>query len=258
MPTYPLQFKTTQNRTTFPLAFGREEENQDNSNHDSGNIKPINPIVIIEEKRKSDRQLLPLVKSHRYGAVEAQFFALLIALFKAKLSGRFNDVNVYGAPHLGSRTLLRQYLVSQNVANFNTEALEENAMRYLLMAWRYLNGKRGTAFLETFIRCVWGNDFKILPLYCKKDGSYPESCATLPEIAQLEHQESDYFLTSRLRVQLLDDIGYFATEIGNGLNNVLPARLMVAEIAREVTLSADLYINIGGASYSVVFATGKA
>lgn len=261
-PKHPIKFKWRQRPHYHPIPFGKDIDEfvPEPAPPEPEPPKPKpNPEPADDDlTRKIGRQLLPLVQSHTYNTREEELKRISIRLFIEQLSGSFNDVNVYGAPHLGSRVLLRQYLVSENIANFNATSLDGDNMRYLLMAWRYLNQKRGTHFLRTFITLVWGHTFQILPYYCRKSGHYPEDCLTLPEIELSSENIDDYFLTSRLQIFLTGEIGYFPSEIGKSLNNALPARLQVQDVLRKIEGYGALYAAMAGASYSVVLGRGVA
>lgn len=183
----------------------------------------------------------PLMQSHAADALEAELKQLTIALWQEFLEQRKADINVYAAPHLGSKALLQKYLVSQGIHNFNVAALSEDAARYLLMAWRYRNPKRGTHFLRVFIRCLWGADFDIQSLWQKKSGTYPQDLVSEADMQQDGLNINDYFRTSRLRVVLYGESGYFPADIAVALNAILPARLFVAEVTRHSVTTETIW-----------------
>lgn len=198
--------------------------------------------------------LIPLQQSHSHNTYEAELKQLFIQLWQKCLSEKARDVNVSHTPHLGGKTLLNRYLVSQGISNFNVASLNDDEMRYLSMAWQYRNGKRGTHFLHTYIKCLWGVDFEILPLWQKKNGTYPQDLKTEQEIAENNEPLTDYFLTSRLRIVLYGDNGYFSTEIARSLNKLLPARLFVQEVNRSIDAKTQLF----WAAYSYIESTHDA
>ncbi len=185
--------------------------------------------------------LIPLARSHTDNLVEHELRKLLITLFKQQLGGRADDINCYGMPHLGSQTLLKKYLVSQGVSNFNASSLSEDYARYLVLAWRYRNPKRGTQFLNTFLQMVWGTEFDIFTLWQHKNKPYTQELKTEPEILEDEESLDDYFQTSRLRITLYGESGYFSMEIAKSLNYVLPARLFVQEVSRTISGVNSVY-----------------
>lgn len=187
------------------------------------------------------KDLIPLQQSHSHNAYESELKQLFITLWQRHLADKAHDVNVSHTPHLGNKNLLNRYLVSQNISNFNAASLDDDDMRYLAMAWKYRNGKRGTHFLHTYIKCLWGVDFEILPLWQRKNGTYPQELKTEQEITENRERLSDYFLTSRLRIVLYGDSGYFSTEIARSLNKILPARLFVQEVNRSINAKTQLF-----------------
>lgn len=187
------------------------------------------------------KELIPLKQSHAFDAYEDELRRLFITLYQTMLAERASDVNCYAAPHLGGEKLLRQYLVSENMSNFNMQQVGNDKVKYLLKAWRYRNPKRGTHFLSLFIRMIWGNDFEILPLYQRKNAPYPTEVKTEEEVRENKENLNDYFLTSRLRVTLYGSSGYFSTDIAKSLNHLLPARLFVQEVSRNVLSESTIF-----------------
>lgn len=186
------------------------------------------------------KELIPLQRSHSHNAYEYELKQLFITLWQRHLLEKSHDINVSHVPHLGGKTLLNRYLVSQNISNFNSASLLDDEMRYLAMAWKYRNSKRGTHFLSTYIKCLWGVDFEILPLWQHKNAPYP-TVKTEQEIIENREQLNNYFLTSRLQVVLYGDSGYFSTEIARSLNKILPARLFVQEVNRSIDAQTELF-----------------
>lgn len=181
------------------------------------------------------KELKPLEFSHQANDIEKELKALTIDLFNKHLANLAKDINCYGMPHLGSKSLLNQYLISQNIANFNTENLSDESLRYLTQAWKFKNLKRGTYFLQVFLTCVWGADFEVSQLWQKKTDDYPTVLKTLEEIEESGESRNDYFLTGRLKITLFGSKSYFASSVAKALNDVLPARLMIQDVDKVVS-----------------------
>lgn len=201
------------------------------------------------------KQVTPLVLSHAYDGVEDEMRHLFIAVYQKRLASRAADVNAYGMPHLGSKTLLQKYLVSQGISNFNAASLNEDYARYMVLAWRNRNPKRGTHFLNTFLRLVWGTEFDIFTLWQHKNKPYTKELKTEPEIEEDNESLDDYFPTCRLRVTLYGDSGYFSMEIAKSLNHILPARLFVQEVSRTISGKNTIYYAHSGSLTSLNVAT---
>ena len=178
--------------------------------------------------------LTPLRLSHTANEVETELNSLLIKLFQQYLFKDAFDCNVMGIPFEGSYELITKHLINGKIGNFEVSRIPEDNMRYLLLAWKYRNEKRGTHFLETFIKCTWGNDFEIHQLWQNKNAEYPLDLKTEEEINDLDLNLDDFYLTSRLRITLTQfEARDFPYEIAEMLKNTLPARLFIAEIIKE-------------------------
>lgn len=185
------------------------------------------------------KYLFPLEKSHSANKEEEELKALTISLFQ-HLVKKAEDINCTGMPFLGSRDLLIKYLIHEGIANFNYDVVADDDLRYLLFSWKYKNYKRGTDFLETFLCCLWGKDFRIDQLWQHKQQDYPLGIKSIEEIAEIGDDRNDYFLTSRLRISLQGNKAYFPTELAKSIHRILPARLMVNDIRREIVPKSEI------------------
>lgn len=196
--------------------------------------------------------LIPLQQSHAADELEAEFKDLLIVLFQKYLFKDGFDCNVMGIPYLGSYELITKHLINGNIANFDITRIAEDDMRYLLLAWKYRNGKRGTHFLKTFIKCTWGNEFEIQQLWHHKETEYPLGLITEEEIEKTGLNKNDFFLTSRIRVNLTQrEARDFPYGIAEMLKNTLPARLFISEIVKETSCEAGVSLLGDSTEYSV-------
>ncbi|TDR30354.1 hypothetical protein [Hydromonas duriensis] len=184
--------------------------------------------------------LTPLQQSAAYDAVEAQLKALTIRLWQKHMADAAQDISVYCAPHWGSRDLMLKNLKNDGIASFNTVNLERDNARYLLLAERHNNQKRGLHFLRTFIKCAWGNDFQINQLWQKKSEPYPTCLKTADEITAEGEDRNDYFLTSRLSIELSGFVRTFPSDVARSVRSVLAARLFVTKVFRTLPLLTEL------------------
>lgn len=198
--------------------------------------------------------LLPLKNSHTANQVEAELNELVVLLYQKYLYERVHDANVSGIPFLGSYELVTNSLVTGNVATFDTSSISDADMRYLLLAYKYRNGKRGIHFLKTFLKCVWGNEFEVNQLWQHKSKTYPLDQKSRNQITEENLNIDDYFLTSRLRISLISEVAQeFPMDVAQMLRNTLPARLFIAEISQEQKSQGNIYIGTYAVAYSVVF-----
>jgi hypothetical protein len=197
-------------------------------------------------------ELIPLQQSHAANEIEAELKNLLITLFQKYLFKDGFDCNVMGIPFEGSYELITKHLINGNIANFDTKRIAEDDMRYLLLAWKYRNGKRGTHFLKSFIKCTWGNEFEIHQLWQDKQTEYPLNLKTTAEIEQLGLNLNDFYLTSRIRISLMqEEARDFPYDIAEMLKNTLPARLFISEIAKETYLQLGIGLLGDSTTYSI-------
>jgi hypothetical protein len=149
-------------------------------------------------------ELLPLVRSAEFDEVESEFKALFLSLYKQHVDDQVTEVALYGMPHIGPDSLVERSLTVDGLAVLRTTTMEQ--IRHLFHAWRYRNPQRGTTFLATYLKTLFGPVFTINQLWCKKAGEYPVDVMTAAEMTLAGEQEADYFLTSRLRVDIETEI----------------------------------------------------
>jgi len=145
-------------------------------------------------------ELIPLQRSAVADDVEAEFKALFLQLYKDRLGDGVNELALYGMPHLGSIGIIERYVSNDGLAVLRTTTVDQ--IRYLFHAWRYNNPQRGTAFLGAYLNALFGPVYTITQLYCHKNGVYPTDALSLGEIQDIAGNLDDYYLTSRLRVDI--------------------------------------------------------
>lgn len=145
-------------------------------------------------------ELIPLQRSAVADDVEAEFKALFLQLYRERVAPSVNELALYGMPHLGSIGIIERYVSNDGLAVLRTTTVDQ--IRYLFHAWRYNNPQRGTAFLGAYLSTLFGPVYTITQLWCHKDGKYPTDCLSQGEIADIGGKLDDYYLTSRLRVDI--------------------------------------------------------
>lgn len=165
----------------------------------------------------------PLVESFANGEVEDELRHLFGRLYNETLADKAAEIDVYGAPHLGPFSLIERHVAADGLVMRRRD--DEAGMRYLFKAWRHRNPRRGTHFLRTYLRVLYGQDFDIQQLLQRADMPYPTALKSQPEVIEAGESESAYFLTSRLRVDLnTDDL---PSRLLASIKSVVPARLVV-------------------------------
>ena len=185
------------------------------------------------------RDLTPLQHSAAYDKAEFELKQLTIRLWQKHFADPAQDINVYAAPHCGSRNLILKNLKADGIASFNTANMTFDQARYLLLADRHKNQKRGLHFLRTFIKCAWGNAFEVNQLLQPKHQKYPNGLKTEFEIVDERLNRNDYFLTSRLRIELNGYLKRFPSDVARSVRSVLAARLFVSDVLRTIHLTVE-------------------
>lgn len=176
--------------------------------------------------------LQPLQESHEADEVEAQLKALTLDLFREYFRVHERELNVYGAPHLGSYELVERWLKADGLSVVRGNSRE--AVRYLFKAWRARNPRRGLAFLKTYLQLLWPGSWTVEQMWQPKDRPYPMGLEERQYISGDPH--ATHYLTSRViaDVEDLDEDGYGLEQIKPGLRSTLGAKfLLVVRLARR-------------------------
>ena len=145
-------------------------------------------------------KLTPLVRSAEFDEVETEFKQLFLRLYQQRVAPSVNSINLYGMPHLGETKLLQREISKDGLAVLRTTTVEQ--IRHLFHAWRYNNPQRGTAFLEAYLNALFGSVYTVSQLWCPIAGVYPDDALSEEEITEQGGDLANYFLTSRLRVDI--------------------------------------------------------
>lgn len=165
----------------------------------------------------------PLVESFANGTVEDELRQLFMRLYGETLAEKAAEINVYGAPHLGPFSLIERNVTQEGLAVMRQD--DEPAMRYLFKAWRNRNPRRGTHFLRTYLRALFGEVYDVQQLHQLKEAPYPTRLLSADELVSAGYSESEAFLTSRLRVDL--DTNMVTQRVIRSLQSVVAARFVL-------------------------------
>ncbi len=197
--------------------------------------------------------LIPLQKSAEFDEVEAEFKALFLRLYEKHLADKVREVALYGMPHLGTDEFISRELNNDGLAILHDTTNEK--VRYLFHAWRYRNPQRGTAFLETYLRALFGNVYTIEQLWCPVAGVYPADSKTEQELQLAGISKDDCFLTSRFRIDLETEI--IPERILEAAKTAVAARF-VLELRAVRRALIELPLAMVGYGMTVVRASGAA
>lgn len=178
--------------------------------------------------------MIPLSKSWAVDANEAELRDLFIQLYGDTLKVKADEINVYGAPHIGPFSLIEREVARDGLTVLRTTS--EESIRHLFLSWRFRNPRRGTHFLRTYLQVLFGSVFEINQLYQKKSEPYPTALASAQEIAISGQSLDDYFLTSRLRVDIETDT--VPTRVQTAARTAVAARFVLdLRAARRIKTS---------------------
>lgn len=164
---------------------------------------------------------------------------LTVQLWRDNLAEQTFDINVLGAPHLGSFSLVRRAVNADGLALLSGEG-EESATRYLYRAWKGQNGNgRGLHFLRTYMQMLYPNKWSVAQMWQNTSLPYTVGMQTEQELdSPFGPGKSGWALTSRVHIGIDYDapLATSFSEMLKVLANVLPARI-VPEFATRVPTS---------------------
>lgn len=164
----------------------------------------------------------PLEHSWEATEIEAELKRLIIDLYKAELEDKADEINVYGAPHIGPFSLIEREIARDGLAVLRTTT--EDDIRHLFRAWRFRNPRRGTHFLSTYLRSLFGESFTINQLWQEKNSAYPQGLRLDSDVRGTA-KEADHYLTSRIQVDI--DTEYVPTRLAQVLRTTVAARFVM-------------------------------
>lgn len=177
--------------------------------------------------------LKPLAQSFAVDDLERDLQALFLQVFDDTLKAQAEIIDVYGMPHVGPFALVERSVAADGLSVLRRG--DEDAMRYLFKAWRFRNPRRGTHFLRTYLQALFGSVWEVSQLWQKKTGVYPVEAYSEAEIAALGESLGDYFLTSRLRVDVDTDI--IPERVLRSLKSTVAARFVLGvRLARRSSM----------------------
>lgn len=184
-------------------------------------------------------RLLPLFHSHDADQLESELKDLFVKLYVASLAATDDDINVYGAPHLGSFSLIERS-IDQDGLTVLRETTEDR-IRYLFKAWRHRNPERGLHFLRLYLFAIFGDSSVLGQLWQNKALPYPTDLRTQQEVLDSGMTLSQFFLTSRVRVDV--DTEVVPAKLLASLKSAVAARILL-----NVRVGRFLSSNVGVAN----------
>lgn len=172
--------------------------------------------------------LEPIQASHEADELEAQFKQMTMEVFQESIRFLEREINVFGAPHLGSFEQVERWVKADGLAMVRGE--DEDSMRYLFKAWRGQNPKRGLHFLRTYLQLLWPNGWSVSQLWQKKTAPYPLALATKDDFADGVDPAQTHYLTSRVNVDIETDeeSGLGLSQVAKSIRYICGAKFLLA------------------------------
>lgn len=169
----------------------------------------------------------PIEASAQWDETEAQIKQLTLEVLRGWFRAYERELNVYGAPHLGSFELVERWVKTDGLSMVRGSS--EDAMRYLFKAWRARNPKRGLHFIRTYLQLLWPGQATIEQLWHQTGKSYPEFLSTEDEVVKAFGNTDGHFLTSRVLVEVNADeeSGASLASVQRSLRSALGAKFIL-------------------------------
>jgi len=197
--------------------------------------------------------LIALQRSAEFDDIETQLKALFMSLYTQYIDAGVTELECYGMPHIGSSALIERYIAGDGLAVLRTTT--DDQIRQLFLAWKFNNPKRGTAFLRAYLTALFGSVFTVDQLWCPKTGAYPTDAVSKAELLADGDAVADYFLTSRLRVDIQTTI--VPSRILAAAKTAVGAKF-VLELRAALGVTTTMALAFPGFGVQIFRSTGKA
>lgn len=160
-------------------------------------------------------------------------------------SQALQDLMDYGAPHIGSDTVIQRFTKQDGLAVLRRPVTSSALMRVIYANWLALGSERGLAFLEFVLQMLWADQWQIIRLWHRKS-----SAAEYPRYLS-ETEEASRFLTSRIRIVLDEAVDRFElSELAPVLRRLVPANIVPQVV---IPFEADMTMGVAlrGKMYEV-------
>ena len=163
---------------------------------------------------------------------------------------RLQDVLDYGAPHLGSRTVVDRFTKKDGLVVLRRPFTSDTLMRVIYANWSSLASERGLGFLEFILRMIWTDKWQIKRMW------HPINLINSYPLYLTDEEKPDHFLTSRIQISIDDSIDLSEIiELSPILRRLVPANIVVKVIATgletDLESHTDLSIAVIGKSYLI-------
>ena len=163
----------------------------------------------------------PIERQFAHSGRELAIATAVKQVMAMQLGQPLQDLVDYGAPHLGSRTVIERFTKQDGLAVLRRPAMADVLMRIIYANWSSIASERGLAFLEFVLKMLWPNQWQIVRLWHSIPyyEHYPRFL--------IEQELENYFLTSRIRIKLDNEVNRSElSELSPILRRLVPAHIV--------------------------------
>lgn len=164
---------------------------------------------------------LPIERQFAHSGHEQALASAVSQVINEQLGQSLQDLVDYGAPHLGSRTVVERFTKQDGLAVLRRPAMADILMRIIYANWSSIASERGLAFLEFVLKMLWPNQWQIVRLWHSIPyyEHYPRFL--------VEQELDNHFLTSRIRIKLDNQVDRSElSELSPILRRLVPAHIV--------------------------------
>lgn len=164
---------------------------------------------------------LPIERQFAHSGREEALASAVSQVINEQLGQSLQDLVDYGAPHLGSRTVIERFTKQDGLAVLRRPAMADILMRIIYANWSSIASERGLAFLEFVLKMLWPNQWQIVRLWHSIPyyEHYPRFL--------VEQELDNHFLTSRIRIKLDNQVDRSElSELSPILRRLVPAHIV--------------------------------
>ena len=164
---------------------------------------------------------LPIERQFAHSGHEQALASAVSQVINEQLGQSLQDLVDYGAPHLGSRTVVERFTKQDGLAVLRRPAMADILMRIIYASWSSIASERGLAFLEFVLKMLWPNQWQIVRLWHSIPyyEHYPRFL--------IEQELDNHFLTSRIRIKLDNQVDRSElSELSPILRRLVPAHIV--------------------------------
>ena len=164
---------------------------------------------------------LPIDRQHAHDGLERALSRAVAQVMADELQASLQDLVDYGAPHLGSRTVVERFTKLDGLAVLRRPVTADVLMRVIYANWASLASERGLGFLQFVLQMLWPDQWQVVRLWhpIARANNYPYFLSETENIGS--------FLTSRINIRLDEAVDISElSEVVPVLRRLVPANII--------------------------------